>query len=344
MKLRDLGRTGVQVSPLCLGTMMFGALGNTDHDACVRMVHAALDAGVNFVDTADMYGAGETEEIVGKALAGRRDGVVLATKVHFPMPGELGSGGNSRRWIIRACEHSLRRLGTDWIDLYQLHRPDPAVDVAESLGALDDLVRAGKVRYAGTSTFPAHQIVEGQWAAQRRGSGRFVTEQPPYSLLARGVEADVLPVCEQYGLGVLTWSPLAGGWLSGRYRADAPHEPGHRERLMPALYDATAPHNAKLLAAADAFGKLAAETGVPLIHLALAFVLQHPAVTSVIIGPRTAEQLTGQLDAHGVRLEPAVLDAIDGIVRPGQTLLPAESIWQPPALADKRLRRRPARV
>jgi aryl-alcohol dehydrogenase-like predicted oxidoreductase len=344
VKPRPLGRTGVRVSPLCLGTMMFGAMGNPDHDECVRIVHAALDAGVTFVDTADIYAAGESEEIVGKALTGRRDGVVLATKLHFPMPGEAGSGGNSRRWIIRACEHSLRRLGTDWIDIYQLHRPDPGVDLEESLAALDDLVRAGKVRYAGTSTFPAHQIVEGQWAAQRRATTRFVTEQPPYSLLARAAEADVLPVCQQYGMGVLTWAPLAGGWLSGRYQAGAPAKPGHREKLMPALYDANAPHNAKLLAAANAFGKLADGAGISLIHLALAFVLQHPAVTSAIIGPRTMAQLDSQIEAHSVRLDTEVLDAIDAVVPPGRTLLPAESIWQPPALTDKRLRRRSAQA
>src|SRR6266571_211763 len=213
MEHRTLGRTGLRVSTYCLGTMVLGAWGNTDHDECVSMVHAALDAGVNFIDTADVYAFGESEEVLGRALAGgRRDHVVLATKFHATMGEDPNERGNSRRWIMRAVEASLRRLGTDWIDLYQVHRPDPACDVDETLGALTDLVRAGKIRYFGSSTFPAHEIVEAQWVAERRGRERFVTEQPPYSILARGIERDVLPVCEQYGMGVLSWSPLAGGW------------------------------------------------------------------------------------------------------------------------------------
>src|SRR6058998_1130939 len=218
MNYRNLGRTGVKVSPLCLGAMMFGEWGNPDHGEDIRIIHRALDAGINFIDTADVYSAGESEEIVGKALtAGRRDNVVLASKVHFPMGGDSNRQGNSRRWLTQEVDNSLARLGTDWIDLYQIHRPDPATDIDETLGALTDLVRAGKIRYFGTSTFPAHAIVEAQCVAERRNRERFVTEQPPYSILVRGIEADVLPVCQQYGLGVLTWSPLAGGWLSGRY-------------------------------------------------------------------------------------------------------------------------------
>src|SRR5689334_16598672 len=218
MEFRPLGRTGVQVSPLCLGTMLFGAWGNPDHDDSIRIIHRALDAGINFVDTADVYAAGESEEIVGRALEGRRDDIVLATKFHGSMGDDPNRKGSSRRWIVREVEDSLRRLRTDWIDLYQVHRPEPDTDVDETLGALTDLVRAGKIRYFGSSTFPAHAIVEAQWVAERRGRERFVTKQPPYSILVRGIEGDVLPVCQQYGIGVLTWSPLAGGWLSGKYR------------------------------------------------------------------------------------------------------------------------------
>src|SRR5919109_5555162 len=219
MELRSLGRTGVRVSPLCVGAMMFGAWGNPDHGESIRIIHGALDAGINFIDTADVYSRGESEEIVGKALAdGKREQVVLATKVHGRMGDGPNQQGNSRRWIMRAVEGSLRRLGTDWIDLYQVHRPDPATDVDETLGALSDLVHQGKVRYIGSSTFPASQIVEAQWVAERRYRERFVCEQPPYSMLVRGIEAEVLPTCQAYGMGVIPWSPLAGGWLSGRWR------------------------------------------------------------------------------------------------------------------------------
>ena len=222
MELRTLGRTGVKVSPLCLGAMMFGAWGETDHDECIRIIHRALDAGINFIDTADVYSRGESERIVGKALAGgRRDHVVLATKVHGKMGDDPNQFGNTRRWITHEVENSLQRLGTDWIDLYQIHRPEPDTDIDETLGALTDLVRAGKIRSIGSSTFPPSAIVEAQWAAERRNRERFVCEQPPYSMLVRGIEADVLPTCARYGMGVLSWSPLAGGWLSGRYRLGA---------------------------------------------------------------------------------------------------------------------------
>jgi aryl-alcohol dehydrogenase-like predicted oxidoreductase len=342
MEVRTLGRTGVEVSPLCLGAMMFGAWGNPDHDESIRIIHTALDAGINFVDTADVYSQGESEEIVGKALAGRRDRVVLATKVH----GRMGEGpnryGNSRRWILQAVDDSLRRLGTDWIDLYQIHRPEPDTDVDETLGALSDLIRAGKIRYAGSSTFLPSAIVEAQWAAERRGRERFVCEQPPYSLLVRGVEADVLPTCSRYGMGVIPWSPLGGGWLSGRWRKDADTPESTRAQRLPERFDLSRPGNRRKLEAADALAGLAEEAGLTLVQLALAFVLRHPAVTAPIIGPRTMEQLEGALTAVDVELEDAVLDRIDEIVPPGTNLNPADAGWTPPALAHASLRRRPA--
>ncbi|GAB2909980.1 aldo/keto reductase [Rhodococcus aerolatus] len=341
MENRTLGTTGVQVSPLCLGAMMFGAWGNPDHDDSVRIIHAALDAGLNFVDTADVYSQGESEEIVGKALLGRRDEVVLATKAHAQMGEGANRSGNSRRWIVREVEDSLRRLQTDWIDLYQIHRPDPSTAIDETLGALSDLVRAGKVRYVGSSTFPASEIVEAQWVAERRGRERFVTEQPPYSILARGIEAEVLPTTQRYGMGVLPWSPLAGGWLSGKFRKGADAPTSGRAARMPARYDLSDPANQAKLDAADALGALADEHGIPLVHLAVAFVLEHPGVTSAIIGPRTMDQLTSQLGAAEVRLSPEVLDRIDEIVAPGTTVNAADGGYTPPALSDATLRRRP---
>jgi aryl-alcohol dehydrogenase-like predicted oxidoreductase len=341
MEMRVLGRTGLRVSPLCLGAMMFGAWGNTDHDESVRIIHQALDSGINFIDTADVYSAGESEEIVGKALAaGQRDHVVLATKAHAAMGEDVNERGNSRRWIIRECENSLRRLGTDHIDLYQMHRPDPSADIDETLGALSDLIRAGKISYAGSSTFPPSQIVEAQWVAQRRGRERFVCEQPPYSILVRGVEAEVLPVCQQYGMGVIPWSPLAGGWLSGRYRKDADGVRSRRAQRLPDRYDLSLPGNQAKLEAAEQLAILAQEAGLSLIHIALAFVTSHPAVTSAIIGPRTMEHLDSQLGAADVVLTPDVLDRIDQIVPPGTNLNPGDRGYDPPALADPSLRRR----
>ncbi|HEV2812833.1 MAG TPA: aldo/keto reductase [Solirubrobacteraceae bacterium] len=337
---RPLGRTGVRVSPLCLGAMMFGAWGNTDHDDGVRIIHRALDAGINFIDTADVYSRGESEEIVGKALAGgRRDNVVLATKFHGTMGDDPNESGNSRRWIFREVEASLKRLRTDWIDLYQVHRWDPWTDHDETLGALSDLVRQGKVRSIGSSTFPAAQIVEAQWVARERGHQRYVCEQPPYSLLARGIEADVLPACLEHGMGVITWSPLGGGWLSGKWRKDADDLGSRRSAMIPKRYDLSLPENQAKLDAADALGKLADEAGISLIHLALAFAINHPAVTSAIIGPRTMEQLESQLGATELRLEDDLLDRIDAIVPPGTTINPADAGWQNPALAPARLRR-----
>ncbi len=340
MQTRRLGATGVQVSPLCLGAMMFGAWGNRDHDDCVAIIHAALDAGINFIDTADMYAAGESEEIVGKALQGRRDRVVLATKVHGPMGEDPNMAGNSRRWIIQECENSLRRLGTDYIDLYQVHRPDPQTDIDETLGALTDLVRQGKIRYLGSSTFPASAIVEAQWTAERRQRERFMCEQPPYSILVRGIEADVLPTCARYGMGVIPWSPLAGGWLSGKWRVGAEDLGSRRARLVPDRYDLSRPENQAKLVAADGLAVLAEKAGLPLVHMALAFVLRHPAVSAAIIGPRTMEQLTSQLGATEVVLDDEILDAIDEIVAPGTNFSWADAGYTPPSVGDRRQRRR----
>jgi aryl-alcohol dehydrogenase-like predicted oxidoreductase len=343
MRQRPLGRTGVSVSQLCLGAMMFGAVGNTDHDDCVRIIHRALDAGINFIDTADAYSAGESEDVVGKALAGgRRDRVVLATKVYMPMGEDPNQRGISRRWIITEVENSLRRLGTDWIDIYQVHRLDPATDVDEPLGALSDLVCQGKIRYLGHSTVPASQIVEAQWTAERRGRERFRTEQPPYSILARAIETDVLPTCQRYGMGVMTYSPLNMGWLSGRYRKDRQiAAPGSADRLrrFPQRFDLSLPVNQRKLDAADALGALADEAGMSLAHLAIAFVTRHPAVTAAIIGPRTMEQLESQLDAADITLSDDILDRIDEIVAPGQTINPADNMSFDPALAPAARRR-----
>ena len=343
MKYRVLGRTGVRVSPLCLGAMMFGAWGNRDHDEAVRIIHRALDAGLNFIDTADVYARGESEEIVGKALHGaRRDNVILATKVHMPMGEDPNQRGNSRRWIMLEVEASLRRLKTEWIDLYQIHRPLADTDIEETLGALSDLVTQGKVRYLGSSTFPASQIVEAQWVARERGLKRFVCEQPPYSALVRGVENDVLPSCVRHGIGVIPWSPLAGGWLSGKYRKGAPQPPSNRAAMLPDRYDLSIPANQRKLEAADALGRLAEEAGLSLIHLALAFVIRHPAVTAAIIGPRTMEQLESQLGAIDVVLDEALLDRIDKIVEPGTNFSAADTGWQNPALTPAGRRRPPA--
>jgi aryl-alcohol dehydrogenase-like predicted oxidoreductase len=336
---RPLGRTGVQVSPLCLGAMMFGAWGNPDHDDSIRVIHAALDAGINFIDTADVYSRGESEEIVGKAIAGRRDEVVLATKVHGPMGDDPNQFGNSRRWIVREVEDSLRRLKTDWIDLYQIHRPEPDTDIDDTLGALTDLVRQGKIRYLGSSTFPPSQIVEAQWVARERGRERFVCEQPPYSVLVRAIENDVLPTCRRHGMGVIPWSPLAGGWLSGKWRKGAEPPQSTRAERLPARYDLSDPANQRKLDAADALAVLAEEADMSLIQMALAFVINHPAVTSAIIGPRTMEQLESQLGADEVRLDAGVLDRIDEIVPPGMNVNPVDGGWENPDLRPEARRR-----
>ncbi|MEV7727155.1 aldo/keto reductase [Streptomyces sp. NPDC087917] len=342
MRYRNLGGTGIEVSAHCLGTMMFGAVGNPDHEECGRIIRAALDRGINFVDTADMYSAGESEEIVGKALKGRRDDVVLATKVHFQMGEGRNRSGNSRRWIVQAVEDSLRRLGTDWIDLYQVHRPDHTTDVEETLSVLGDLVRAGKIRSFGCSTFLAGDLVEAHHVAERRALPRFRTEQPPYSILARGIETDVLPVARRYGMGVLTWSPLASGFLSGKYRLDGPIDlTTGRAALTPARFDPTIPGNVAKLEAVERLIELAQEIGCTLPELAVAFTVAHPAVTSVIIGPRTMEQMESLVDGAGLVLDDGVLDRIDEIVPPGVNLYQPDGAWRPPTLTDVAQRRRP---
>lgn len=342
IELRPLGTTGMHVSRFGLGTMVLGAWGNTDLDECERIIHRALDAGINLVDTADMYADGQNEEIVGRALRGRRDDVVLCTKFHHPVGNhdDPNRRGNSRRWIVRAIDDSLRRLGVDHVDLYQVHRPDPSTDIAETIGALDDLVTAGKIRAWGTSTFPAEEIVEAHWSAARLGRLGPRTEQPPYSILARGVERDVLPVAERHGMGVLVWSPLSGGWLTGKYTRADPAPAGSRADTNPDHFDGANP------AKFDAVERLAAiahDAGVSPTHLALAWAVEHPAVTCALIGPRTEQHLDDLLGAADVRLDPDVLDAIDEVVPPGSNLNPADVGWTPPGLDADRRRRRPHR-
>jgi len=334
MHYRTLGRTGIKVSPYCLGAMMFGAIGNPDHDDSVRIIHRALDAGINFVDTADAYSRGESEEIVGKALKGRRDKVVLATKAHLPMGDDPNERGNSRRWLVRALENSLRRLGTDHVDLFQIHRPDPDTDVEETLSALTDLVRAGKVRAVGTSSFPASDIVEAQWVAERRGLTRFRTEQPTYSILNRGIEREVLPVCERYGMGTLVYSPLAGGLLTGRYRKDAQPDTHRSAFGFKHLTDENRLDTVEQLTA------LAEKAGLPLTHLAMAFAIAHPGVTSAIIGPRTMAHLDDLLAGAETVLPDEVLDRIDELVPPGTDVGTLDMAYAPPAIQRTALRRR----
>jgi aryl-alcohol dehydrogenase-like predicted oxidoreductase len=346
MEYRTLGRTGVKVSTHCLGAMMFGPWGNTDEDECIRIIHTALDAGINFVDTADVYGEGRSEEIVGKALKGRRDEVVLATKVHGRMGKGINDEGNSRLWIMREVENSLRRLGTDHIDLYQIHRPDAETHIEETLGALSDLVRQGKVRYLGCSTFPAFQIVEAHWASERRGLERFVCEQPPYSIFVRHIELDVLPVAMKYGMGVIVWSPLGGGWLAGKYRrgegvpADS-RAKRYAERGSPIArrYDPTIPENERKLDLVEDLSNLADKAGTSLTHMAIAFTLAHPAVTSAIIGPRTPGQLEDLLAGADVRLDEETLDAIDELIPPGVVLNENERGFEAPWMAPEFRRR-----
>jgi aryl-alcohol dehydrogenase-like predicted oxidoreductase len=327
----------MSVSEFALGTMMLGAMGNSDHEESMRMIHSALDAGINFVDTADVYSRGECEEIVGKALRGRRQDVVLATKFALPMGRDPNQRGGSRRWIMRAVEDSLRRLDTDYIDLYQMHRPDYGTDVDETLAVLSDLIGSGKVRCVGCSTFPAELIVEAQWTAETRGHHRFRTEQPRYSMLSRTVESSVLPTAQRYGMGVLTYGPLSGGWLSGRSDPTT----GHRATMSAKDFDLTVPGNQAKAQAVERLTQVAAEAGVSLTHMAVAFVLTHPAVTSVLIGPRTPQQLGDLLAGVETTLGEDVLDAIDEIVAPGTELNRADNYYaSPPAIEHKRLRRR----
>jgi aryl-alcohol dehydrogenase-like predicted oxidoreductase len=336
MHYRTLGRTGIKVSPYALGAMMFGAGGNPDHDDSVRIIHKALDAGINFVDTADRYSAGESEEIVGKALKGRRDDIVLATKVNGPMGDDPNHRGNSRRWIMAEVDNSLRRLQTDYIDLYQIHRPDPDTDIEETLSAMSDLIRAGKVRVIGSSAMPASDIIEAQWVAERRGLERFRTEQPAYSILNRGIEAEVLPVAQRYGMGTLVWSPLAKGMLTGRIRKGQPTDL-RRAAIFTSFSDEVR------LDAVEQIIPLAEQAGLPMTHLAMAFAIAHPGVTSAIIGPRTMEQLDDLLASVDVALTDDILDRIDEIVPPGTDVgVPDQSAYRPPAIQRPDLRRRPA--
>ncbi|MFJ8790591.1 aldo/keto reductase [Streptomyces sp. NPDC102462] len=337
MRMRKLGRTGIEVSAYCLGTMMFGRTGNPDHDDCVRMIHQALDAGINVVDTADVYGYSETEEIVAKGLKGRRDQVVLATKFNGPMGEGPNRSGSSRRWIMQAVEGSLKRLQTDYIDLYQIHHPDPHTDIEETLSALTDLVRAGKVRAIGSSNLPASDIVEAQWVAEQRGLHRLRTEQPTYSLLNRGIEREILPTCRRYGLGVLVWSPLAMGLLTGRYRKDTPRPGNARMHWVPRHLT-----DERKLDAVEVLLALAEEAGLSLTHLAMAFATGHPDVTAAIIGPRTRDQLDDLLAGATLTLGDDILDTIDTIVPPGTDIGPLDVSYTPPSLTRTDLRRRPA--
>ncbi|NKQ29186.1 aldo/keto reductase [Streptomyces galbus] len=339
MQYRTLGRTGVQVSSLALGAMNFGRIGRTTQEEATALVDAALEAGINLIDTADMYGAGESEEMVGKALAGRRDDVVLATKAALPMSDEPNHRGSSRRWLVRALDDSLRRLGVDHVDLYQIHRWDPATSDEETLSALTDLRQAGKIRAFGSSTFPAHRIVQAQWAAREHHLGRYATEQPSYSILQRGIEAHVLPVTEEYGLGVLAWSPLASGWLSGAVRRGR-EVTTHRSAFLPDRFDLSVPANRARLDAVEKLAEIAEEAGLTLIQLALGFVTAHPAVTSALVGPRTVGHLRDQLAAADTVLSADVLDAIDAVVPPGTDLAPGEKHDTPPSLLEASLRRR----
>ena len=334
MQYRTLGRTGIKVSPFALGAMMFGAAGNPDHDDSIRIIHKALDAGINFVDTADAYSRGESEEIVGKALKGRRDDIVLATKLHLPMGDDPNQRGNSRRWIMAEIENSLRRLRTDYIDLYQIHRPDPETDIEETLSALTDLVRAGKVRAIGSSAMPASDIVEAQWVAERRGLQRFRTEQPAYSILDRGIEAEVLPVAQRYGMGVVVWSPLAGGMLTGRIRRGQQTDL-RRAAMFRHITDE------RRIDAVEQIIPVAEKAGLPMTHLAMAFAIAHPGVTSALIGPRTMEHLDDLLAATGVALTDEILDQIDAIVPPGTDVGTLDMAYRPPAMQRQELRRRP---
>ncbi len=340
MEMRVLGRSGVSVSKLCFGAGMFGYFGNADEKACAAMVDCAIDAGINYFDTSDVYSHGESESILGKALKGKRDEVVLATKFSLPMTDNPNHRGNSRRWIMREVEASLGRLGTDYIDLYQVHRPDLTTDIDETLGALSDLVRAGKVRLLGSSTFPAEHIVEAQWVAERRHRERFMVEQPPYSIFARRIEADVLPTCQRYGMGVVVWSPLAQGWLTGKWRRDAPPNDTNRQKLQPHLFDMTRPDNQRKLDLIERLAVIASEAGISLMHMAVAFTCAHPAVTSAIIGPRTMEQLQGLIEGADITLGHDVLDAIDDVVPAGTTVSHDDDGYVAPEIDNKALRRR----
>jgi aryl-alcohol dehydrogenase-like predicted oxidoreductase len=349
MEYRRLGTTGVKVSTHCLGAMMFGEWGNNDHDESIKIIHAAIDGGINFIDTADVYSAGESEEIVGKALKGRRDEVVLATKFHGPMGKGMNERGNSRLWIMQEVENSLRRLQTDHIDLYQAHRTDPKTDLEETLGALDTLVQQGKIRYAGASTFPAWHLVEAHWVSERRGLTRFVCEQPPYSIFVRYAENDLFPVTQRYGMGVIVWSPLAGGWLAGKYRREQSSPPpdsravrfAQRGSPVAARFDLSRPANQRKLDLVEDLVVIADKAGMSMAHMSTAFTLAHPAVTSAIIGPRTLAQLEDLLAGADARLDDATLDAIDEVVEPGSVIEESDRGWQAPWMSQEERRQPP---
>ena len=334
MQYRTLGRTGIKVSPYALGALALGtSIGNPDHDDSARIIHKALDAGINFIDTSDVYG--ESEVAVGKALKGRRDSVVLATKFSRPIDEDPNHQGASRRWIMTAVENSLRRLQTDYLDLYQVHRPDPSTDIEETLSALSDLIHSGKVRAVGTSAMPASDIIEAQWVAERRGLERFRTDQPPYSILSRGIEREVLPIAQRYGMGILVWGPLGQGMLTGRVRKGQQTDL-RRAGLLKALNDE------RRIDAVEQLIPLAEKAGLPMTHLALAFAIAHPGVTSAIIGPHTTEQLDDLLASADVTLTDDILDQIDEIVPPGTDVGTLDQAYLPPALLNSSLRRRPA--
>ncbi len=331
MQYRTLGRTGIQVSPYGLGTLMFAtSMGNAPEDSA-RIIHKALDAGINLVDTADAYG--DSEDVVVKALEGRRDDVVLATKFSRPTGQDPNHQGASRRWIVTAVENSLRRLRTDYIDLYQLHRPDPRTDIEETLSALTDLIRSGKVRAIVTSQTPASVIVEAQWVAERRGLARFHTEQPAYSILNRGIEREVLPTLQRFGMGTLVWGPLGQGLLTGRVRKNQGNDV-RRAGLFQHFNDE------RRLDAVERLIPLAAEAGLPMTHLAMAFTIAHPGVTSALIGVRTMDHLDGLLTGLDLTLTDDILERIDEIVPPGTDVGTLDQAYQPPALANPGLRRR----
>lgn len=343
MDQRPLGETGIWVSELCLGAMMFGAMGNTDQNETVSIVHRALDAGINFFNTADGYSHGESEQVLGKALAGGRRGEsVISVKTGLVLDGNNNHGGGSRRWLNQAVEGSLRRLNTDYIDVYELGVPDAATDLDETLGALTDLVRAGKIRSFGTSKQPPSRLVEARALAERRGHGFFRTEEVPYSMINRAVEYDLLPTCQRLGTGVLAFGALGGGWLSGRYQdTSAATGAGSPVRARLSNLDASDPANAAKLRAVQALGVLAQKAGLTLIQLATAFVLRHPGVSSAVIGPRKLDHIEGYLAVEGVRLSEDVLDEIDTIVAPGVSIDIADTMWRigSPALLPQNRRR-----
>mgnify|MGYP001273261044 CR=1 FL=1 len=340
MEMRVLGRSGVNISKFGFGSGMFGYFANSDQKECSAMVHKAIEAGINYFDCSDSYSYGEAETILGKALKGKRNDVVLATKFSLPFGDGPNQKGASRVWIHKAVDASLKRLNTDYIDLYQVHRPDASTDIDETLGALSDLVHSGKIRLLGSSTFPAEQIVEAQWASERRNRERFLVEQPPYSIFARRIEADVLPTCQRYGIGVVAWSPLSQGWLTGKWRRGSDAAGTNRDKLQPHLFDMSRSDNQLKLDLIEQLSAVAQEGGITLMHMALAFVCAHPAVTSAIIGPRTLEQLDGLLAGAEIILSEDILDAIDRIVHPGTTVSSDDQGYVAPEISITRMRRR----